>query len=181
MNRSTSARFAFLLASFLFMQSACMAQADKPQMDEELQQMVIEDQRERSSIRGKAWPAELTARDRTRRARTSELLKAGRLRTGVDFSNTALIFQHGESEDDYRMAYSLAWTAYSMLEEGVPKQFAGWLSAAAWDRLLLAKGKKQWYGTQYARDPVTHQRGVLLPFDETAVSQEEQERFKIRY
>lgn len=68
-----------------------------------------------------------------------------------------------------------------MLEDGVPKQFAAWLSAAAWDRLLLAKGKKQWYGTQYARDPTTHQRGDRLPYDETAVSQEEQERFKIKY
>jgi hypothetical protein len=68
MNRSSSPRFTLLLASLFFMQAACMAQADKPQKDEELQQMVIEDQRERSNIRGKAWPEELTARDRTRRA-----------------------------------------------------------------------------------------------------------------
>jgi len=110
-----------------------------------------------------------------------DLLKAGQVRTGLDFSNAALIFQHGESEDDYRLAYSLAWTAYSMLEEGTPKQFAGWLSAAAWDRLMIAKGKKQWYGTQYARDPVTHKAGERLPQDEDAVSREELERFKIKY
>jgi hypothetical protein len=68
-----------------------------------------------------------------------------------------------------------------MLEDGTPKQFAGWLSAAAWDRLMIVKGKKQWYGTQYARDAITNQLGDKLPYDQDAVSAEERERFKMKF
>lgn len=179
--RLSSAVLAFLLAT-LFLHGAKAAPAMQvPAKDEELQQLVIDDQRDRTGTRGKPWPQEITDRDRVRRAQTLAILKAGRVRSGTDFSNAALIFQHGESEDDFRLAYSLAWTAYSMLEDGTPRQFAGWLSAAAWDRLMIVKGKKQWYGTQYARDAITNQLGDKLPYDQDAVSAEEKERFKMKF
>jgi len=42
----------------------------------------------------------------------------------------------------------------------------------AWDRLLLQKGKPQWYGTQYGPSKETG-KVQLLPVDETAVTDEE--------
>ena len=105
---TTRPRYAALVLFFglLLGQSAIAAAAEKtPTKDEELQQLVVEDQNDRMNTRGKPWPAAITERDRIRRDRTLAILKAGRLRTGIDYSNAALIFQHGEYEDDFRLAY----------------------------------------------------------------------------
>lgn len=140
---------------------------------------MIEDQSDRSNTRGKPWNEAITRRDEIRRSKVLVLLKSGQLRTATDFYNAALIFQHGKSVDDFRLAYSLAWTAYTMRidTEGVPRQEAAWLTAAAWDRMMIKEGKPQWYGTQYERDKVTNQPGNQYPIDKDAVSEEERRRF----
>jgi len=48
-----------LLAGILLTLAASQARASDTQMSDELQQMVIEDQRDRTSARGKPWPEAL--------------------------------------------------------------------------------------------------------------------------
>lgn len=46
--------------------------------------------------------------DRAHRVRVLEMLKAGKLRTSLDYYRAAMVFQHGEQIDDIRLAFSLA-------------------------------------------------------------------------
>jgi hypothetical protein len=50
--------------------------------------------------------------------------------------------------DLYRGAYSLAWISATL---DPSSEQALWLSAAAWDRVLMSKKLPQWYGTQYTK------------------------------
>jgi len=93
------------------------------------------------------WNA-VNARDTERRTKTLELLRGGKIRTSEDFLHAAYIFQHGKSIEDFRLALSLAWVAATMNPNN---EDAKWLTASAWDRLLMNQGQPQWYGTQYQR------------------------------
>ncbi|WP_456998599.1 hypothetical protein [Lysobacter sp. A421] len=107
--------------------------------------------------------------DRARRAEVLALIKAGQINTSRDYFNAALVFQHGNSIDDYRLAMSLA-----QLSSTLDPQYkaAPQLVAAAWDRILMSKGVPQWYGTQFSRDapdaPI-----VLYRIDESIVTDQE--------
>ena len=90
----------------------------------------------------------LGERDQARRAQAQNLLRSGAVRTSRDYMHIAMLYQHGESADDIRLAYSLAWIAASL---DPSNKEARWLSAAAWDRLLVRLGRPQWYGTQFNR------------------------------
>jgi len=72
----------------------------------------------------------------------------GEIKTSEDFRHAAYVFQHSETIDDYRLALSLAWVAATIDPKN---EDAKWLTAAAWDRLLMNQGQPQWYGTQYQR------------------------------
>jgi hypothetical protein len=110
------------------------------------------------------WTA-VRPRDAQRRTEVLALLKSGAIRTGLDYSNAALIFQHGDSEDDIRIAFSMATLALQM-DPG--SELAKFLTAASWDRILMREGKPQWYATQYRR---TDSGALeLYPVDETAVT-----------
>ena len=93
------------------------------------------------------WNA-VNARDTERRTKTLELLRGGEIRTSDDFLHAAYIFQHGKSIEDFRLALSLAWLAATINPNN---EDAKWLTASAWDRLLMNQGQPQWYGTQYQR------------------------------
>ena len=79
----------------------------------------------------------------------AEDLRASGIKTARDYFHAAMIFQHGDSPDDIRLAHSFATIAAS-LEPDLPN--ANWLKAATWDRLLLNFDQPQWYGTQFVRD-----------------------------
>src|SRR5690606_7159259 len=85
-----------------------------------------------------------------------------------------IVFQHGDSDEDYRMALAMAQVAVALDPENRP---ALWLTAAVWDRLLMKRGLPQWYGTQYHQaspgGPVE-----LYPVDEAVVGDEERVRRK---
>ena len=92
-----------------------------------------------------------------------------------------MVFQHGVSADDIRLAFSMAWVSASMNSDGVnPKcrDRALWLSAAAWDRIMMREEMPQWYGTQYHADDAKSEF-KLYKIDESAVSDEERLRFKV--
>jgi hypothetical protein len=79
-----------------------------------------------------------------RRARVRELLEAGQLKTGGDFHDASLIFQHGETADDYLLAHVLAVEAVIKGDDR-----SKWMAAATLDRYLQLIKQPQVFGTQY--------------------------------
>jgi hypothetical protein len=88
----------------------------------------------------------INKRDEARRAATAKLLQDGKLKTAEDFSEAAMIFQHGSSEEDYLLAHILAMDA---MAKGDTSAHARGLAAVTLDRYLQRAGKKQVFGTQY--------------------------------
>jgi hypothetical protein len=110
-------------------------------MSEELRQVYEADQADR---RGGHLSPDVFERDRTRRRRVAELLDAGAAESGEDFFHAAMVFQHGDSPDDYQRAHELALRAAELGHRP-----GRWLAAAALDRWLMHQGRPQKYGTQY--------------------------------
>ncbi len=48
-------------------------------------------------------------RDESRREQVLEQLRGGNVRTAKDHYHAAMVFQHGKTADDIRLAFSLAW------------------------------------------------------------------------
>ena len=109
----------------------------------ELLALFVEDQEDR---RGELR-AGLLERDRTRRQKVDELIAANAMKEPEDFFHAAMVFQHGETLEDYRRAYELAKRGAELGHRG-----ARWLAAAAYDRWLMRQGKPQKYGTQYVSE-----------------------------
>lgn len=107
--------------------------------------------------------------DRAHRAEVRTLMQAGELRTAADYFHAAMVFQHGEELDDIRLAFSLAQISATL--DPTRKQ-ARWLTAAAWDRMLMSKNVPQWYGTQYYQ-PKPGAPTELYKIDEAVVSDAE--------
>jgi hypothetical protein len=82
-----------------------------------------------------------------RRAEISTLLADGKITTGEDFSDAALIFQHGQTPDDFLFAHILAVEA--LIRGGSADK---WIAAATLDRYLQAVNRPQVFGTQYPGD-----------------------------
>jgi len=132
--------------------------AQTPQNNAEIAQMYKEDQADRTGdLTIEKWHA-VAERDAKRRERALELVKDGSLTTGTDFYHAAMIFQHAEEPDGYKMAHELAVTAISLGNNN-----AKWLAAASWDRFLLSIEHKQRYGTQFW---IKDKKASLQPVDE---------------
>lgn len=104
--------------------------------------------------------------DAKRRAVMLQLMKAGDIRTANDYLDAAVIFQHGPSLADTRLALALATLSHRL---DPPNQQAGLLLAQTWDRMLERMGRPQWYGTQYVRANA-HAPWHLYRVDPTAVT-----------
>ena len=139
------------------------AQETRPADNPELRELFQADQGART---GQISP-DLMVQDRQRRARVREIIDAGQMRSSADHFHAAMVFQHGEGPDDYKLAHELAKKA---AELDPSNRTAKWLSAAAMDRYLRSIGKPQIYGTQFM---VLHDIMVLQPVDESAVTDEE--------
>jgi len=116
--------------------------------DAELALLFEADQRERHeresrSVWKEAESVVVAQHDSSRRQRVSELIAAGRVRTGADWYRAAMIYQHGETLDDYARARAYAVQAVARGDED-----GLWLAAAAWDRWLIHAGYPQRFGTQ---------------------------------
>lgn len=121
-------------------------------MNLELSKLVSDDQSVRQPG---ASAADAAAKDRERRVAVLEMLRQGHVVEPIDYENAALIFQHGSSPEEYRLAHALATIAAALAPE---RRMATQLKRMSWDRLLLSLGRGQWFGTQSRKDPVT---GVL--------------------
>ncbi len=101
---------------------------------------------------------QVSKEDRDRRIAVITLLREGKLFTADDYFYAAMIFQHGNCPDHFKLTNTLAGKAMSL---GHPD--ASWLYAASLDRYLLNTGKPQKYGTQYESGP--NCTFVLSPVD----------------
>jgi hypothetical protein len=116
-------------------------------MNKELQTLFEEDQADRNTFfeqLGHEQLQQVLQRDRARRQRVEELVGSEALQTSEDYFHAAMIFQHGETLDDFWQAHELAKRGSEL---GHPN--CRWLIAAACDRWLMNQGKPQKYGTQY--------------------------------
>jgi hypothetical protein len=160
---------ASMLCLAAWLAAAPPAPPEAPADNPELAQMYRDDQ----AARDKPWDnidwAEVSRRDGERRARVLALLAQGDVRTSADFYHAAMVFQHGDTPDEIRLAHSLSWISATL---DPSNESARWLAAAAWDRFLMRKNLPQWYGTQYTRS-APGERWKLYKVDESAVTDEE--------
>jgi hypothetical protein len=141
------------------------SRASIPPDNKELERLFMDDQHDRGNepvveydehgkritpVRGwKQLPdRELRQRDAARQTRLREILNAGLVQTAQDYTRAALIFQHGESSDDYLLAHILAVAAVSKGEKN-----ARWIAAATLDRYLQSLKQPQVFGTQFVKSP----------------------------
>ena len=75
--------------------------------------------------------ADMLKEDPERRSRVLELYDSGVLKTANDYYHAAMIFQHGETPDDFLFAHELAVASLALGSRN-----ARWLAAATEDRFL---------------------------------------------
>ena|SRR5439155_1578759 len=133
-------------------------------MNTELQALYEEDQADRQAFEqlDHEQLQLVLQRDRARRQRVEELVEREALQTAEDYFHAAMVFQHGETLDDF-------WRAHELVRKGAELGHPNcrWLSAATYDRWLMNQGKPQKYGTQYtARDNKPYRLGANLARDD---------------
>ncbi len=117
-----------LLAAALFLRSVGLAQQSapaKPPAVSRISQIVMEDQAENP---GNTTEAQVIQHGIARRAEVRKLLADGKIVTSEDLSQAALIFQHGQTPDDFLFAHILAVEALTK-DPSADK----WLAAATLD------------------------------------------------
>lgn len=119
------------------------------QNNAELTRLYKDDQADRAAGSGAPvdWTA-IEARDKARQERVHQILAAGGARSADDYFHAAMVFQHGDTDEEIAKAHELSLKA-AELDPGHPS--ARWLAAAAKDRLLMRQGKPQLYGTQFRK------------------------------
>ena len=140
------------VAAALLLFAGALAAADAPAPgalveNAELRALYAQDQAARSAP-DIDWVA-LTKADAARREKVQAMLAAGIVRGANDYYHAAMVFQHGDTLADYRLANALA-TLAMQLDPG--NKHYRWLAGASWDRLLMRQLQPQWYGTQYKGD-----------------------------
>jgi len=132
-------RLSFLFCVVMLSITTCFGQVTD---NLELKELYRSDQADRFTENAD-WDV-VSKNDRLRQARVYELLDSSKVITAPDYSNAAMIFQHGEDSVSYGMAVKLMRKAIEL-----NPAFNKWLLAAAIDRELQSRGKPQIYGTQY--------------------------------
>lgn len=107
-------------------------------------QLEIEDQSENP---GNISAAEYYRHGDARRAEVRKLLAAGKITSGEDFSDAALIFQHGQTPEEFLFAHVLA--VEGLIRGGSADK---WIVASTLDRYLQSVNQPQVFGTQYPGD-----------------------------
>ena len=139
--------------------------------NDELKTMYNEDQSDRSS--GNINWSIVSVKDSLREARVFELLDSNLVHTSLDYSNAAMIFQHGSDTIASGMAVKMMTNAIA-LDTSINK----WLLAAAIDRDLIRRKQPQIYGTQYVR--IKDDPWKLYDMDTTKISDEERIKYGVK-
>jgi hypothetical protein len=118
-------------------------------VNKELKKMYDDDVKEKTEADwdDKEVVAKINENDKKRKKRVDEIIAEGGLRVAADYHHVALIFQHGDTADDYKKANELAKKGMEMGDER-----SKWLYAATLDRWLVSQGKPQKYGTQFKKN-----------------------------
>lgn len=93
------------------------------------------------------WAA-VSARDTARQERVHQIVAEGGARSADDYYHAAMVFQHGDTDEEIAKAHELSVKAAELDPE---HPSARWLAAASKDRLLMRQGKPQLYGTQFRK------------------------------
>ncbi len=137
----------------------------------ELVRMFAEDQAARR-VENIDWEV-VSEQDAERRSAVMSILRAGGIRTRQDYYNAAMIFQHGGSAEEIRLAHSFATIASTLGSTSA----SNWLKAATWDRLMSRFDQPQWYGTQYVTDDSG--QWVLYPVEPDAITDEQRAEWSV--
>jgi len=117
-----------------------------------------DDQNDRTNINAASM-----RRDAERREQVHRLLNEGRVQSGEDYFYAAMVYQHGQTPQDYLLAHVLAMTSVAKGDkDGI------WLTAATLDRYLQSVKEPQIFGTQYfqwGKNPYSQE-----PYDKDLVS-----------
>ncbi len=114
-----------------------------PQVEQRIKKLFEEDQLARAGEET-LIPEDRMKSDYQRRVEVMRYLEMGVVNNAESLYFAAVIFQHGNCSEHYKLANELA--KRSMENNFHP---ARWLFAATLDRYLLSVGKLQKYGTQY--------------------------------
>lgn len=131
-----------------------------------LQSLYVADQADRQSAQyfEKNY-LEIGKRDKNRRHQVAQMIKSRELVDAIDFYHAAMVYQHGDTPNDYKKAHKLAKTSMDMGYHP-----ARWLFAASLDRYLFSQGKPQKFGTQYQFDENGNE--IYFPIDPSTTDQE---------
>ncbi len=117
-----------------------------------------QEERSRESI---DW-SQMARNDKKRLRKAKELLKDSSQFSALDYSRAAMIFQHGGSSEEYKIAVELMEQAIR-LDSSINQ----WLYFAATDRYLMSIEKLQLFGTQYTNSDTGK---VILAIDTTKMA-----------
>ena len=122
-------------------------QSSSLQDNEELRQLYVDDQADRSPADARAidWSV-VGARDRARQSRVKALFSQGGLQTADDYYHAAMILQHGDAPEDFLLAHEFCVVA---IIKGKNDHETRWLVASAEDRFLTRIGRPQRFATQF--------------------------------
>lgn len=133
------------IVAFCFLSIELVAQTNhRAPAVSRVHQLEVEDQSENP---GNISAEEYFRHGDARRAEIRKLLEAGNISTGEDFSDAALIFQHGRTTEDFLFAHILAMEG--LMRGGSADK---WIAAATLDRYLQSINQSQVFGTQYPGD-----------------------------
>lgn len=134
----------------------------------ELENLYFADKKERDEFNDSDKAIKiLEGNGRKRLARVKEILPEIDTNEIWNCHYLALLYQHGETTEDYENAHKYAKKAV-----GMGSNVTKWLYAATLDRWLVAQGKPQKFGTQFKQ---VNGEWKLLPVDNTIT---DEERFK---
>lgn len=136
----------------------------------EMQRLADEDQQSRS--KGNIDWKVLMKEDSLRRVRVFELIKEEQLRTGKDYLNAGIIFQHGNDTVASAMAVKSFGKALQL-----DSTLNRWWYAAAVDRDLMRRGLPQIYGTQFNSE--NGGKWIRYQIDTTRVTDEERRYYHV--
>ncbi|WP_126971269.1 tetratricopeptide repeat protein [Gynurincola endophyticus] len=158
--------------STVFLLSATLLSFSQTQHNEELQKMADADQQSRM-VANINWSV-LNREDSLRRVRVFELIKDGQLRTGKDYLNAGIIFQHGNDT----LASGMAVQSFEKALQ-LDSSLNRWWYAAAVDRDLMRKGQPQVYGTQFIKNQQTNGKFLRYTIDTTKVTDTERKYYGV--
>lgn len=141
----------------------CLGQSKKIKAVKDADQL---ERKDWMKLKPKEWQ-QAARRDKERREKIAQIFADGCFKTADDYSNAALVFQHGSVPDHFFQAYLWAQRAMELGKESAKS-----LVAAAIDRYLMDKGYKQIYATQAQASAETHDCNCLWPVEESSTDED---------